>query len=724
MSLRAQIFAEAELLLDAYGAVIFSRRRAAALLCLAATWLEPNIGATGLLTALAARAWLAAFRFAPADPRVPLCNALLTGLLLGAMFRLDAPLLPVAGLAALLCVSVSAWSAPLLQRWERLPILSLPFLIVALLLTLATPHWGALTPLGLTRDISSAVTLPATGFLSAMGGIFFLPSPLAGALVYTALVLTSPWLAALAAIGFVVGAGLVLLLTGEPAPSLIPLAGFNFVLTAIAVGGVFVVPGRAALVLAAAATAVAALLSAAFQPLFAVWGLPVLTLPFLAATLGALATLRHRAPGALPWLVLERPDLPERTWERAAVAQARTGDPDSTPLAAPVIGNWDIYQGFDDRHTHQGTWRHALDFYVAHGGRSFTGSGNELADYFCFDLPVVAPADGWVVTARSDLPDQRPGQMDLIHNWGNHVILRLTDGRHVMLAHLRQESVRVKPGDWVTLGSELARCGSSGRSPQPHLHMQVQAGPDPGAPTLPFHLTSVILFRGRTPRYWPALRPGRGDTVRGVARDPRLACALHLPVGRELHFSLTRGARPARLERLQVRAGLDGLRRLHGRGDARLALLEYPGVLAGFDREGRSDPLLDLWLLALGLTPLAESPLAWRDRLPVRLLPLPLAQRLWLRLCRPLGALTWSDYRREWDPTLGQWRQRGHHLLPCGEQRIAASTEAIIDPERGVVRLSLRCGDKEWRAELQARGLAGDDGIPGWSEALRPVEPA
>jgi len=63
---------------------------------------------------------------------------------------------------------------------------------------------------------------------------------------------------------------------------------------------------------------------------------------------------------------------------------------------------------------------------------------------------------------------------------GNHVILELADhGGYVVLAHLRAGSIRVGKGESVAAGRELAACGNSGNSAQPHLHIQVMDSTDP-----------------------------------------------------------------------------------------------------------------------------------------------------------------------------------------------------------------------------------------------------
>ncbi len=57
---------------------------------------------------------------------------------------------------------------------------------------------------------------------------------------------------------------------------------------------------------------------------------------------------------------------------------------------------------------------------------------------------------------------------------GNCVAIALgPDGPYVWLVHLYRGTVRVQPGDEVTVGEQVAECGNSGNSTQPHVHLQV-----------------------------------------------------------------------------------------------------------------------------------------------------------------------------------------------------------------------------------------------------------
>jgi murein DD-endopeptidase MepM/ murein hydrolase activator NlpD len=62
----------------------------------------------------------------------------------------------------------------------------------------------------------------------------------------------------------------------------------------------------------------------------------------------------------------------------------------------------------------------------------------------------------------------------------------------VALARLRRRSVRVAAGQRVTAGQQIAECGNSGNSTEPHLHVQLMDHP------------SVLLAAGLPLRFQPA----------------------------------------------------------------------------------------------------------------------------------------------------------------------------------------------------------------------------
>jgi hypothetical protein len=110
--------------------------------------------------------------------------------------------------------------------------------------------------------------------------------------------------------------------------------------------------------------------------------------------------------------------------------------------------------------------------------------------------PVVAVADGEVVRVREWQPDARAwlGKPAIVLFMllgavrelggagavlGNHVIIRIAPGVYAVVAHLRRHSVRVRPGDRVTAGQEIAECGNTGNTTEPHVHVQLSDSAHP-----------------------------------------------------------------------------------------------------------------------------------------------------------------------------------------------------------------------------------------------------
>jgi murein DD-endopeptidase MepM/ murein hydrolase activator NlpD len=128
---------------------------------------------------------------------------------------------------------------------------------------------------------------------------------------------------------------------------------------------------------------------------------------------------------------------------------------------------------------------------------------------------ILAPVDGvvsYVEDGRPDKPARRWIQKDLANPAGNYVSLQV-EGREnafVILAHLKEGSITVRAGETVRAGDTIGRCGNSGNTSVPHLHIHAQpagrfaAGSVWGIPT---------LFAGRV--QW--LRPG--EIVAGAWRS-------------------------------------------------------------------------------------------------------------------------------------------------------------------------------------------------------------
>jgi urea transporter len=708
-----------------YAAVLFCDSPAVGAMVLAVTLSIPNIGIAGLLAALTAYLFARRFGFSKQlnltqqkdrqhqEPYI--YNSLLVGLSLGSLYQINAQLLPLIALGAVFIVFTTQFLTHVLWRIGRLPVLSLPFVIVTWILWLAAKSMIGLEPFVPVWPDDFLAIPWLSGFFKALGLFFFVPQPLAGMILFLGIAWTSRYLAILAVAGYITGYLTMQFIVGYPQSA--PFIGFNFMLVAMAVGGIFTVPGRDGFLVALFSAALCAILAVAIGKITLPYGLPVLTMPFVVTTLIILAGMGRRHIQGTPFLLLENPALPEASYERLRLASVRTGEIGSVPLLAPFLGQWQVYQGFNGPHTHQPPWQHALDFFIMEGQCSFRNDGRKLEDYHCFGATVVAPAQGQIVACRGDLPDNPPGEVDTVRNWGNYIQIRITSGHIVVLAHLRQHSLLIKEGEWVTAGQCLANCGNSGRSPQPHLHLHIQNELFLGSPTVPFHLCSVIT-RAQTQEsqtFQLTARPAESVTVAPALRDDKLAAPLHLPVGRCLYFRFRAGNDDDWTQQsLRVELTLLGQFRLVSDSGASVAFEESQGLLAFYDRQGGDDILLDMWLLAMGLTPLSSIAAQWRDKPPARLLPLRRWQWILMKM-RPLGAGLNSHYQRHWDLPSGSWQQHGGHQLRLFlGLSVHATTLATLSPHTGCTAMSIQSAGQHWEAKLEATGLSADNGVPAW----------
>ena len=113
----------------------------------------------------------------------------------------------------------------------------------------------------------------------------------------------------------------------------------------------------------------------------------------------------------------------------------------------------------------------------------FHGDPKKNDDWYCWNAPVFAVANGVVSAVRSDLPENVPLAPPVIrisqHTiGGNYLILNIGFGRYAFYAHLRPHSTTLKVGDRVHEGQVIARLGNSGNSDAPHLHFHITDAPE------------------------------------------------------------------------------------------------------------------------------------------------------------------------------------------------------------------------------------------------------
>jgi Peptidase family M23 len=154
--------------------------------------------------------------------------------------------------------------------------------------------------------------------------------------------------------------------------------------------------------------------------------------------------------------------------------------------------------------THLYGTTYAIDFILvdAAGRSAATSDWRSLVSvepperFLGFGAPILAPISGTVVASHDGEPDHvaRRSQFALVPYAlsqpsrvrqgvasiaGNYVILATGPaGPYVGLVHFRRGSVGVRTGNRVIRGDQLAECGNSGNSTQPHVHVQVTDSAD------------------------------------------------------------------------------------------------------------------------------------------------------------------------------------------------------------------------------------------------------
>ncbi|MCD5345647.1 M23 family metallopeptidase [Agromyces sp. S2-1-8] len=168
-------------------------------------------------------------------------------------------------------------------------------------------------------------------------------------------------------------------------------------------------------------------------------------------------------------------------------------------LRYPFEGRWLTQHSPADRVPSHGTAEfatsYAIDFVpVGADGRSGAITLASLvrpepAERFPgFARPILSPVAGVVVATHDAEPDhdayrgvpsigyalgqRRRASLGWLALAGNHVMIR-AEGGIVVLCHLQRASVSVRIGQAVRPGEQVGRCGNSGNSTEPHVHLQV-----------------------------------------------------------------------------------------------------------------------------------------------------------------------------------------------------------------------------------------------------------
>jgi urea transporter/murein DD-endopeptidase MepM/ murein hydrolase activator NlpD len=702
-----------EAVLGSYSQIFFTRSRAVGVLLLAATFVVPVQGLFGLGAVLLALSVARLFHFSSDSIRAGIFsyNALLVGLGMAALFQPSPAVIALAMVATLLAVVATATLNAALGATFNLPSLTLPFLLVFYLLLAfvgelrgveAVPHAYVAAIQG------EALPHVVASYLKSLGAIFFLPRVDAGAMILVALLFYSRIGFVLSLLGFAVAYPISLHLVAVPDAELHLMMGYNLILVAVALGGVWFVARPTALLFALGGTLVGAVLTLGGRSLTAKLGLPLLILPFNLTVIPLLYAMRLRTRDKAPKAVDFWMGTPEENLNYFQTRMARFGYLYYVRFSLPFLGKWVCTQANDGEHTHQGHWRHGLDFEVQAGdGRLFTGAGEKPEDYCCYRLPVLAAADGTVAKVVDGIADNSLGEVNRDENWGNAVVLYHGPGLYSVVAHLANGSTKVREGEVVKRGSVLGLCGNSGRSPIPHLHFQLQATAHLGAPTIAVSFHEIVTQESVGETLHANCLPTKGERVRNLERDPALARLFGFPI--KERFKLEAVAGRSRVEGVVSEIDLYGnlILRSEGKG-GHIYFENHRSTLTIYDYIGSANANLYLLQAALPRIPFDPAAgLAWSDHLVARhFYPLPI--RVLRDFIAPFLGLGGMRMRYRMERSNGVCTVTGESELRDGQGVPLMKTVATARDGVGLETVGIKLRGKTRRARVVRVAQPGD----------------
>ena len=548
--------------LNSYTQIFFADNLVFAAILIPVTFLDFFAGLFGLLSVLFTNtmAWLIGL-----DPKKILkgyygFNSLLVGLGLGIYYEPGVVLLVLLFIAAIFTLFISVTLEGVIGKYY-LPHLSLPFVFALWLLMLSSREFYALSlnergiytlndlyviggqSLVAMYEWWNQLAIPSAirSYFLSLGAILFQFSVLSGALIAVGLFIYSRIAFTLSLLGFFAAWIFYMIIGADISEVGYSYVGFNYILTAIAIGGFFIIPNIHSYFWVLLIVPIVAIVTISLSSVLYVFQLPVYALPFNMVVLIFLYVLQFRItkrPG-LQTLFVQR-NSPERNLYSFLNYRERFDEYTDTPVRLPFFGEWIVTQAHQGEYTHKGDWQHAWDFeMVSDGGKTFRNTGDFVEDYYCFNKPVIAPADGVVEEVINDIDDNIVGERNLDQNWGNTVIIKHSKAFYSKLSHLKKGSVKVNRGDRVRQGVHIGLCGNSGNSPYPHLHFQLQSTPYVGSKTLYHPISNYFANTDGNKKLMEVGIPNKNDLVSNIQINPVLKRAFELVPGRIFEFEVT-----------------------------------------------------------------------------------------------------------------------------------------------------------------------------------------
>ncbi len=504
-------------LLNSYSQVFFAKNKIFAFILIIVSFLDWWMGIAGLISILIANsvAYYMGFNKKNISAGVYGFNSLLVGLGIGIYFAAAWNVLILVVFASLMTLFVGFVLEGIMAKYG-LPFLSLPFLFSIWLLYISFYQFNNFG-LGV-KDIYTANELYSVGglwlvksydwlnnlpypvglktYFQSLGAIFFQYNIFAGILIALGLLIHSRQSFLMSLLGFYLAFAFFNFIGLNTDTLNVSYYGFNFILSAIAIGSYFLIPTFESMLWTMFAIPVLALITIGTNNILANFNLSVYSLPFNIVVLGFIYSLKLRLTQGkslkTPFVQLKNPEQNAYFYRNEGyLLKSASG----LIFSLPFHGKWTVNQGFNGEITHKDAWRYAWDF-VIYGSenKEFKNAGDYVEDYYCYNKPIIASADGTVVEIIDGVEDNIIGEINIKQNWGNSIVIYHGYGIYSQCSHIKSGSFKVVKGMFVKQGQVIANVGNSGRSPYPHLHFQFQVSNIVGSKTLKIPFNNFVLF--------------------------------------------------------------------------------------------------------------------------------------------------------------------------------------------------------------------------------------
>lgn len=598
-----------------YAEILFVPGSLTGLALLAATFFNPNVAIAGLIAVIATYLFARLINMDRSMIGAGYCvyNPLLVGMSIGYLFKITPLTIFMVAAAGVLTLVITVMLANHFTTYFKLPILSLPFAIVSSVTYLASSRYAGLFVTGMYEPwyINFHVNMPIwlEGFFKNMGTILFLPHVIPGIIFSLVILYYSRILFVLAVSGYYTGALVTGLLSGSMQTSFMNISHFNFILIAMALGGVFLIPSVRSYCIALTAVAASIIFLKSTEAFWSFYGIPCFTVPFNFITMSFVYVL-----GLTNYPLISKyiKKTPEETLDYY-LTNARRYTGSMRTIALPFSGRWTVWQGFEGQWTHKGSWKYAYDFVITDQlGNTHKNGGAQLSDYYALNKSVLSPVRGRVVKIINGMDDNPIGVADKANPWGNLIIIYDDRGFYVEISHFAKDSIKVYEGQWVERGALLGLCGNSGNSPQPHIHVQAQATDAIGAATLPFSFVSYAdgnMFQANS-------IPNEGAEVEPLFTEKHLDIRTSPALDDLYRYEVYENERKVDEIGFTVRCAADGTF-FYDSGRGKLYFEKHEGTYYAYHVEG-DDRRLQAIFTALPRMPLVfKENLRWTDDIPL-----------------------------------------------------------------------------------------------------------